>query len=181
MKLTGGKIIKLRPRYTEVRLGIGEDGEPVTVRLHAPRLGLVERIMRDLPAPEAPSKGVMKDKRGETVRDDHGKPIIIRDADDPAHVARMAERAKLMTVSAFVDVTEGQFEWGAKRDAFPDSFAYLRAILAEMEAAGIDGGMFAALDRAIAVLTQPAAAREEVNEAREALGAEPSPKVPEGK
>jgi len=178
MKLNG-KIIKLRPRYKELKLGLGEDGAPVVVRLHAPKMGLIERLMRDMTAPEAPSRGVVKDKRGETQRDEFGKPIVIRDTQDPAYVALVAERNRLMTVGAFVEVTAGQFEFEAKREAFPDLTGYLRAITVELEAAGLDRGTFLAIDHAIAELTKMA--EDDAGEAREALGAPPAPKVPEGK
>lgn len=178
-----GKLVKLRPRFKVQPLGtLDDNGEMLVARLHAPKLGMVDRLFRDLPEPEPPQRGVVKDKRGEVVRDAYNKPLPIRDVDDPEFLRLSAERHRLVALGAFLECTAGQFEWEAKRESFPTLADYLRAVMAEMEAAGIDQGTFQAIDAAVAQLTRPTteADHAEVNEAREALGAPPS-KAPAGK
>lgn len=169
MKTIGGKLVRLTPRTVEVVIGHGEDGQPVTLTLRAPRMGMFERLGRDLPEPEAPAKGVQKNGRGEPLRDpDTGKPKVIRDVEDAAYLAALAERNRMVLACALAECAVG-VEPETKRSDHGDHVSYARALLAEWEATGIDHGAWGALDRAMLSLLGPVAAGE-AQEARAALG-----------
>lgn len=170
-----GQLVKFRPRVEPVTIGLDEDGKPITVDVRSSRLGTFERVMAEMPEPEAPQVGVQRDDKGRVMKDERGIPLVIRNERDPAFVALVRERQRLISIAMIVEAVGDQWTFEAQRATFPAPMDYYRAVRREMEAAGIDHAAVALLDDVVARMLKPAAERAEVNEARSALGVEPLP------
>lgn len=87
MKILGKT--KLKRRTKKVQIGQTEDGQPVIITLHAPRLSFVnglEALLSPPDEPEAPSTGVvLRDARGQIVKDDSERPIVGKNYEDPGY------------------------------------------------------------------------------------------------
>lgn len=167
-----GAVTKLDSRHEDVTIGT-LDGQPVTLRMKAPRLGVTDRIRQEMGPyePEAPQVGLQKDERGRVLKGPDGRPVVMRNMDDPAYLEKSAAHTRATSVALVMECLRDEVTIETKREQHTTPVAYWLAVLAELGESGIDQGIWHMLNVTAARLTTKAPTRQEIEQAREALGA----------
>jgi len=160
---------RLAKRERDVVVGYDDEGNAVTLRVQAMRLGLIDDIEEEIPYPEPPLGPVVRDRRQVVVRDETGKPVRKEMVDDPAFLVERSRIEELRGIaSVYYCVISGQIEFEAeKKDDWPSRTAFFRQVRKEMDEGGIKQGALNAM--LIAINELSSIDNIEVEEARDAL------------
>lgn len=141
------------------------DGEPVTVRVRDLPPDFQDKMEAELPTPQPPQTGVVRDDRGQPELDDQtGRPIPEFDYNDPDYRERKREIDQLQSVFIIVEgLKEGEVEFQTAKDP-EDPEKYYRQVRQEMKEFGF--GMSHINKLAEAIREVSGIDEQEVEEAR---------------
>lgn len=150
MKFKGAK--KIKKKTADVIVGYDADGNPVSVIVEAMPLGGLESINDEIPEPTPPKGQVLRDGRGETIKDERGIPKQQLLTDDPDYLDAVAERKRAVSIAIILAcLRDGEIEIETNRDDYEDPKSYYLAVRDEMSNAGVSLGaltrlLYAAMD-----------------------------------
>lgn len=167
MKILGHA--KLKQRERTVLVGHTDSGEPVRLRVRAPKLNIYEWISEEIGEPEPPLNGeVKRTKRGKIVIGSDGQAVRAPNDQDPKYLKEVARCEKARSIALVLSCLGDQVEPEVKKGSM-DPVDYYHAVYDEMQDAGIDIAAFHSLTAAATELSQPLT-EEEVGDAKAALG-----------
>lgn len=158
---------KLDERFREVQVGTA-DGRPVVLRVYAPRLGEMRRMLDLVPDPLAPMGEVVRDAKGNPVKNARGQVKVERDEEHPDHLKALELAAEARTAGLILGALRDQVETDLTPEACGGHQAYFLKAREEFAEAGLDFGAWKALDEAVGSLLE--LEESEVEAAAEELG-----------
>lgn len=168
MKVQGKTTIGLKQKtVTFSRDGV--DGEPITITflLTGLPIGYFEGIEKELPSPNPPQKGFVRNKDGRFIKNENGQPIPFFDNHDPEYKKDSTEISKLQSVAMLYQslTQDPNVEWDVSPDDTKDKKVFYRLVLQELKDFGLTMGELAELFKEVSHLSNLTG--KEIDEARD--------------
>lgn len=149
MRIEGLEYSTIRNKSTVILDRSADSGlPPIELTVHALPPTYVEDAEREIPSPNPPRFGVLKDKKGRIEKDAAGRPVMQYDEQDPEYMEKLREVKQLHAIKMVVDALDPEevtFEaqkGGSLRN-------YYVAVRKEMADLGISIGDLATLIKAV--------------------------------
>lgn len=128
-------------------------GQPITLKLYALPSSYMDAAEREIPSPQPPQLGPLRDRKGRPEFDAAtGRAIILYNDRDPKYQADLGAAKVLQTFKMIVDSLDpDQVQFSAKKDADPK--AYYEACRREMDELGFGLADYQVLAKAVAELS----------------------------
>lgn len=168
MRVQGKTTIGLKQKTVTFSRVVNDEGqETISFLLTGLPIGYFEGIEKELPSPNPPQKGFVRNKDGRFVKNENGQPIPFFDEHDLEYKKESREISKLQSVAMLYQslLQDPGVEWDTNFVDTKDKKVFYQKILQELKDFGLTMGELAELFKEVSQLSNLTG--KEIDEARD--------------